>query len=177
MYEPYIKKEDELTIIELVNHLIMIEEKDPVRISILDLERNSDITLTKNEIFEISQFVKENNTCCQTLEIDNILIETQPDWLTIKCSDNVVTIRPEMFDKIVKYLEESEVTIMKESNTAQNIYNSLINLSNGQNNNQTNNKPIETKTIAIKDNQTKNSKTIYDSVMDNLGGNNNGQQQ
>lgn len=172
MNEPYIRKEDELTIIELVNHLVMIEEKEPVKISICDLERLSDITLTKNEILKISRFVKANN-CCQTLKIDNILIETQPDWLTIKCSDNIVIIRPEMFDKIVKYLEEREETIMKEGNVTQNIYNSLINSNNSQNNT-----PNEAKPIAIKDNQTKNSKTIYDSVIDtmknNLGGNNNG---
>lgn len=173
MYEPYIKKEDELTIIELVNHLIMIEEKDPVRISILDLERNSDITLTKNEIFEISQFVKENNTCCQTLEIDNILIETQPDWLTIKCNDNIVIIRPEMFDKIVKYLEESEEQVMKESNATQEIFNKLVNLNNSQNT-----ASCEKPTKPITTGQTQTKKTIYDSVVDtmknNSGSNDNG---
>lgn len=173
MNEPYIRKEDELTIIELVNHLIMIEEKEPIKISIFDLERLSNITLTRIEILKISRFVKAN-TCPQTLEIDNISVETQPDWLTIKCSDNVVIIRPEMFDKIVKYLDEREDKTMKESNVTQNIYNSLIN----SNSSQTNNTTSEAKTIAIKDNQTKNNKTIYDSIIDtmknNLGENNNG---
>lgn len=172
MNEPYIRKEDELTIIELVNHLVMIEGKEPVKISICDLERLSDITLTKEEILKISRFVKAN-TCCQTLEINNILIETQPDWLTIKCNDNIVIIRPEMFDKIVKYLDESEEQVMKESNATQEIFNKLVNLNNSQNT-----ASCEKPTKPITTGQTQTKKTIYDSVVDtmknNSGSNDNG---
>ncbi len=172
MNEPYIRKEDELTILELVNHVVMIYEEEPIKISICDLERGSNITLNKNEIFEISQFVKVNDTGCPKLVIDNILIDARPDWLTISIDNNLVAIRPEMFDKIIKYFEKSQ-KIMKEGNVTQNIYNSLINSNNSQNNT-----PNEAKSIAIKDNQTKSNKTIYDSVIDtmknNLGGNNNG---
>lgn len=170
MNEPYIRKEDELTILELVNHIVMIYEEEPIKISICDLERGSNITLTKNEIFEISQFVKVNDNGCQKLVIDNILIDVRPDWLTISIDNNLVVMRPEMFDKIIKYFEESQ-KIMKEGNVTQNIYNSLINTNNSQNNTPNEAKPITT-------GQTQTKKTIFDSVIDtmknNLGGKENG---
>ena len=170
MNEPYIRKEDELTILELVNNIVMIYEEEPIKISICDLERGSNITLTKNEIFEISQFVKVNDNGCQKLVIDNILIDVRPDWLTISIDNNLVVMRPEMFDKIIKYFEESQ-KIMKEGNVTQNIYNSLINTNNSQNNTPNEAKPITT-------GQTQTKKTIFDSVIDtmknNLGGKENG---
>lgn len=171
MFEPYIRKEDDLTIIELVNHLVMIEEREPVKISICDLEINSNITLTKNEIFEISQFVKASDTC-QKLVMDNILIEVRPDWLTITIDNNLVAIRPEMFDKIIKYFEDRE-RIMKESNVTQEIFNRLENTNISQN---TSSCEKSTKPTTPKTMQANNNKSIYDTIIDTLktkGGNNN----
>ncbi len=178
MNEPYVIEVDGEITLHLVNHLTFIN-KDEVTISSLYGDF-VDVTLNRIEMLKIASFFRDNYSNCSTLNLGNIIFETNPNWIIITKVDKQVALRPEMFIVILKYVDERDSKTMNESNVTQNIFNNIISASN----NQENNKPSETleKTITTSKTQTKTNKTIYDTVIDitektNLGGNDNGKQQ
>lgn len=178
MNEPYVIEVDGEITLHLINHLTFIN-KEEVTISSLYGDF-VDVTLNRKEMLKIASFFRDNYPNCSTLNLGNIIFETNPNWIIITKVDKQVALRPEMFIVILKYIDERESKTMNESNVTQNIFNNIISASN----NQENNKPSETleKTITTSKTQTKTNKTIYDAVIDitektNLGGNDNGKQQ
>jgi len=165
MTEPYIRKLDDTTILDLINHLVIINDKTPNDVTIYELgEELYNVTLTKSDISDISyMFTKYKNHYfhCNGIEIVITL-----NWVTLTSENKKVAIRPEMFDKIIKYIEEGEQSIMNENNITYDIYNRIINATASQNNN----KPVEAspKPIEADVKPSINSKSIYDNVMDTL---------
>lgn len=166
MTEPYIRKLDDTTILDLINHLVIINDKAPNDVTIYELgEELYNITLTKSDISDISYMFTKYKY--HYLHCNGINITFNPNWVTFTSENNKVAIRPEMFDKIIKYIENGEQSIMNENNITYDIYNKII---GADNNNQSNNKPIEAapKPIEAGVKPPINSKSIYDSVMDTL---------
>ncbi len=66
MKEPYIKKVDDITIIDLDDYLVIINEKEQDKVKIYSLEKQlTNVTKTKSEIFE--KIIK----CLENEEKDN----------------------------------------------------------------------------------------------------------
>lgn len=173
MNESYINKTEDLTTLDLVNHLVFIS-KDEITISSLE-EDFIDVTINRIEILKISKFIREDYPNRSKLNLDNITFEVNPNWVTIKSGNNQVVMRPEMFIKIVKYIDEREGTPMNESSSTQNIYNKVINLDTTTSTEKLQ-KPIKTTGKPIK------KPNIYDSIMDAInsdtkGGNSNDNKQ
>lgn len=158
--ESYVIEVDGEITLNLVNHLAFIN-KEEITISSLYGDY-IDITLTKIDMLKVSKFIREDYPNLSTLNLGNITFEINQNWVIIKSGKNQIEIRPEMFDKIIKYVEEREENKMSESNVTQDIYNKIINSNS--------NKPVEK---VVKPNETEvktsvNSKSIYDVIVDTI---------
>lgn len=175
MNESYVSEVNGELILYLINHMAYIN-KEKITISNVYGEL-TDMTLNRNEMSEITAFIKNVYPTNSTLDLNKKTFEINPNWVIIKSEDKQVEIRPEMFIKIVNCFEESEERLMNESNLTQKIFNELTK----SNNNQSNGKTSERlgKIIATNSTQPKTNKSVYDNVVDtinksNLGGNENG---
>lgn len=172
MNESYISKSEGLTTMDLVTHLVFIN-KEEVTISTL-FGLPFDATISRVDMLKIAKFFREDHQHgSSTLKLDNVIFAIYPDWVIIDNGGRIVSMRPEMFAKIVDYIEESEEKTMNESNATQNIYNKIINANS--------NKPTEeiVKPIEAVEQQPKKVQSIYDTIIDTMkqetkGGNKNG---
>lgn len=175
MYESYVSEVNGELILNLINHLVYINKEGTTISSVYG--ELTDITFNRNEMSEITAFIKNVYPANTTLDLNKKTLEINPNWVIIKSKDKKVEIRPELFHKIVNCFEESEERLMNESNLTQKIFNELTNSNNNQSNDKTSEK-LE-KTITPNSTQPKTNKTVFDNVVDtinksNLGGNENG---
>ncbi|MCI8795117.1 MAG: hypothetical protein HFI73_07105 [Bacilli bacterium] len=158
--ENYISRTEDLVTLNLVRHLVFIS-KDEITISSL-YDDFVDVTLNRIEMLKIAKFIREDYPNRSTLSLDNITFKINPNWMIISRGKNLVTIRPEMFCKIVDYIEEHEQPQMNESNTTQDIYNFIINSTNNPTGAGEVIKPISV------EQQPKKIQSIYDTIIDTM---------
>lgn len=104
MNESYIRKVGDLTTIDLINHIVILNEKAPDDVAIYDLEEELiNVTLTKSEVLYVFSIPKE--TKFQYLNPrKGIKIKLNSNWVIIREHKHQIFIRPEMFDKIGEYI-------------------------------------------------------------------------
>lgn len=109
MTNSYIVECEGTVTLNLVNHLVFIDDNDPENITISSLnEQLIEVTISKKNIFKISKFTNKNYPICPTINLNKenkIQAEIHLDWIVIRNNDYQVALRPEMFKKIVDYLE------------------------------------------------------------------------
>ncbi|MCM1370813.1 MAG: hypothetical protein NC181_02855 [Clostridium sp.] len=170
--ESYVIEVDGEITLNLVTHLAFLN-KDEVTISSLYGDF-VDITLTKIDMLKISKFIREDYPNRSILKLDNISFEINPNWVIITNGDKKIEIRPEMFEKITKHIEEREEKIMESSNLTQEVYNKIINATASQNN-----KPTEEMAKPIETVGQQKKQSLYDTIINTMkqetkGGNGNG---
>ncbi len=109
MTNSYIEKCEGTVILNLVDHLVFISDNDPDNILISALnEQLTDVTISKKNIIKISKFTNKDYPICPTIKLnkgDKIQAEVHSDWIVIRNNGYQVALRPEMFQKIVEYIE------------------------------------------------------------------------
>ncbi len=104
MEESFIRKVGDLTTIDLINHLVILNDKAPDDVAIYDLEEELiNVTLTKSEVLYIFSIPKESKFSYLKPR-KGIRIKLNANWIIIKEYQKEIAIRPEMFDKIGEYI-------------------------------------------------------------------------
>lgn len=101
----YVTGSDGVAVLNLIFHQVFIEGD---KIIINHQEKSDCIEFNKSGVLKIAKFIKKDYPCSKIITLGNIKCEIDSNWLRIKNDNNHLDMRPEMFEKIVKYIKERD---------------------------------------------------------------------